>query len=520
MKKVFGKTLAFVLAAVVALMLINIPVYADDALIKCDSSVYMGNTFNVTVTFRSNSSSGLGAVDALLTFDETILECTTNPSGTNYSKEKGGYLISFFPQASGTESTSFTFKFKGKKEGSAGFHISAEITDFDVTSTNTKEANARVTVIDKSKLSGNADLKELKVSAGKLEPAFSSNVTNYNIVIPYSATELLVSATTVESKATISIQGSSKMQVGKNTRKIIIAAPNGTTKTYILNITRLKEGENVSQTTSTTSTASTTSGVKENPYEIVAEGKTRYVANDYSFIDVPIGFTATEVTINNIQVPAVIDPVNVKTLVYATDKDGGDGKFYIFDRESDTFSVFRYIETKSTRYVIFEYPIKVAPTGYYYTNIEIGGYTCGCFKYSDASLSDFAIVYIETANGEKGFFRYDKKDGSYQRAVEFTELMEKTVINKDNRNIFQKFMAMETKNKIIVGAAVGAALLIIALAVILIIRNINARRSAVEAELADTRNVKFLEGVDNTDHSLYLGETILPPDSDNPFGKH
>ncbi len=492
MKKHFKTLVALMTFLIISVQLYIVPAYADSATISVPSSVYMGEEFNVTVTFSSNE--GVGAVDATLHYNADIIQCVSNPAGT-FSTSAGEYTISFY-DANGPQSTSFTFKFKGIKNATAGISVDAEITDRNLVDTEKKQSSTSVKVIDKSTLSGNANLKSLILSNGTLSPAFSPNVTNYNITVDHSVTQVLVSATTQEAAATISVQGSSKMSVGDNKRTVVVTAPNGTKKNYVLNIKRLASGET---DTSTPNDPQEPTTPELNPYEVAVGGQKKYLANDYSLVAIPEGFTVSTAFINGTDLPALTNALGDKVLVYATDETGENGRFYLFNAEEITFTLYMNYVTKGASYIFIDYASSTAiPAGYYYCPVQIGDYSFNGFKYEDAEYGDFSIVYAETVGGTKAFYRYDKSDGSLQRAVEFTLALENAgdITTAADTNLFERFMAMDIKGKAVIIALFLVLVLIIVLIIITIVKKSRGKKPTVAAneELAqnDTENGQSL----------------------------
>lgn len=503
------KKISIVLLAVIMVFsqMFIFPVAADSTSISAPSTAYLGDTISVTVTFQCTTGSNkIGSIDAYLEFDSTVLECTSNPTGTNLDGV-GKYLISYFNAASTSSKHSITFKFKCIKAGTAGLYVGADITDTDETGTTSKNYSSSVKVVDKSTLSGNANASKIILSAGTLVPAFSPNVTSYNVNVDYSVTEVLLSVTTQEAKAGISIQGSKTMKVGTNTRTVVITAPNGTVKKYTINIYRAASGETV------TDPEPPVTEPTVNPYEITVNGKNMLMLSDYTDIAVPEGFSPAAHTINDTEIPVLKDIVNGRIIVYATDSDGANGMYCIYNEEEKSFSQFRYMAADSFKFIVLDYSDSV-PTlqNYFYTAVKVDNFSVNGFKYNDNAMSDFVIFYAETIDGVKGFYRYDTKDKTVQRAVEFTAEYEAALepAEVDNKNIIARFMELELKSKIIVGSGAVAILIIIALVVIIIVRT--ARKTPNAESLEAAREQEFMDGFGENNH-LFLDDDYDDDDS-------
>ena len=468
------------------------PVSADSASVSAPSTAYLGDTITVTVTFEcTNGSKKIGAVDADITFDDTVLQCTSSPKGSNLIG-KGKYHFSWYEEGlGGSSKKSVTFKFKTLKAGKAGIHVDAQITDTEITKTEEKEYNTSINVIDKSTLSGNAKASQIILSAGKLVPAFSPDVTSYNVNIDYSVTEVLLSVTTQEAKAQISIVGSKTMKVGSNTRTVVITAPNGTVKKYTINIYRAASGETVTEPEPPVTEPTV------NPYEITVNGKNMLMASDYTDVAVPYGFSPVAHTINDAEVPVLRDVVNDRIIVYATDENGENGAYCLYNEEEKTFSLFRYMGAEGLKFIVLDYKDAV-PTlkNYFYTSVSVGEYSVNGFKYSDSAMADFVIFYGESMDGEKGFYRYDTEYKTVQRAVEFSAEYNNAITtdDKDVKDVIARFMELELKNKIIVISGAAVILLIIVLVIIIIVK-ISHKSTMVTAEsLEAASEQEFMDG--------------------------
>lgn len=102
-----------------------------------------------------------------------------------------------------------------------------------------KDNNSGSTTTEKS---SNNKLKNLGIKPNDFS-GFKSNTTKYNVTVPNSVAEVEVYATAQDSKATISGTGKMKLDVGSNQAKVICTAEDGTTKTYVINITRKSQEE-------------------------------------------------------------------------------------------------------------------------------------------------------------------------------------------------------------------------------------------------------------------------------------
>ena len=83
-----------------------------------------------------------------------------------------------------------------------------------------------------------AYLKSLATSEGTLEPAFDKEVTNYTITVEGKTDKLTLSAEPESEFAKVQGIGETELEIGNNTKQIIVTAEDGTTKLYQVTIKR------------------------------------------------------------------------------------------------------------------------------------------------------------------------------------------------------------------------------------------------------------------------------------------
>ena len=100
------------------------------------------------------------------------------------------------------------------------------------------------------KASGNNNLSGITVNLGILSPAFSKDITNYVVWLPYEVDKITAAGTSEDSKGTVTVNGGSGLVAGKdNNITVICTAENGNKKTYTIIAKRAAGG------TSSTSSA-------------------------------------------------------------------------------------------------------------------------------------------------------------------------------------------------------------------------------------------------------------------------
>ncbi|RDI41676.1 cadherin-like beta sandwich domain-containing protein [Falsibacillus pallidus] len=123
------------------------------------------------------------------------------------------------------------------------------VTNTDISATGNQTAQitsdiVKVTVA--APQSSNADLSNLIVNGGMLDPEFSAGTTQYTAYVPSGVTSINVTPTTADGTATVTVNGvvassgaasqSINLQPGQNIITIVVTAQDGTTKTYTFTI--------------------------------------------------------------------------------------------------------------------------------------------------------------------------------------------------------------------------------------------------------------------------------------------
>ena len=407
MKKLFSVFLCLVLTAVAVCGALPVAAAGASVSVSAPSSVDVGATVTVKVTYTAGSN--IGSLEGTLSYDAALMTFSSH-NGVDCYGDAGVIKFVTYDALSTKKTLSFTLTFKAKAAGSCTFSLATtELADVSEALLGTPAGKATVSVKNPQK-SGNANLASLSVSAGTLSPKFSANVTSYNIVIPYSATTLLVSANAADKNAKVAVTGSRKMQVGKNTRAVTVTAPNGTTKTYTLTITR-------QENTGTAATDPTTPDAPDAAKVTVGEA-TKLIAKSLDDIPLPTGFEAATVTVNDAAYPAAQNATHAVTLLYLTDEDGKNGAFYLYNTADMTFSDFCFADVKAGIFVFLTPDSTDAlPENAAQTFLQIGEKTVAAWSFPDETEKDFYLVYALSPAGNTGFYRYDSVEGTFQRYV-------------------------------------------------------------------------------------------------------
>ncbi len=470
------------------------------------SSLTVGDSLTATVTFDAGEA--MYGVEGVVNYDSSVLEFV---SSSNASGGAGSLRIIEAP--SGETKVSYSITFKALKAGSASISMSdcnyEALGENGATSKAFTASSASVTVKDVT-LSGNANLSSMRISAGALSPAFSPSTTNYNVSVPNSVTELKIYVTTADSAATVSVQGSAALKIGSNTRTVVVTAPNGTQKSYTLNITRSE----------TEAEPDEPEDPEENPLETVIDGATYTIVNDLSSVPLFSGFTASKTDFNGTEVSVAVDADNVFVIYYLQAPDSTDFVPYTYNADAQVFEKLKYLTQGENSYIIAPIPEGFhLPDGYYKTTSNIASLQIDCYATGEAAMSDFSYIYCFT-NGRYGFYRYDTRENVLQRYPELELLsVDAEVLDEDENSagglalFISRFMALTNNAKIIIVSLAVLILCAIILVVLLIVKFSKKNLPAAEED-----DILDLDDFDNTtviDGFTFAHESVVSSDDIN-----
>lgn len=393
MKKVTKVFLCVCLSLMLSILSLHICWALDISAYAGQSNVSVGST--ISVTFRASDDAMRWIYTISYSGNLTLESGSTSVSGSDAygdsrthtlifrANEEGDAWVTAYKE-NGLVSTDFVeanasasvqFKVVSASSPSDGYHHD----DFD---------NAT------PGKSGNNALSTLTVSAGTLTPAFDPAVTEYTLSLPQGTEKLTVTATPSDSNATVQGDGELTLREGENTLPLVVTAENGDTKTYTV-----------------------TAKVAQAPTLFLSfSGAKLGVVKDVEGVTPPTGFTAAEpVSQGGDTLPLWVDANGKHTLVYLVDEKGVAG-FYLYSRTEGVLSPYFPLAYGGTTYIYTGIPSEKATVpGLKAATVEAFSQTLSGWRYEDAALSDFVVLYLMDDGGQYGYYTYDSKNATLQR---------------------------------------------------------------------------------------------------------
>ncbi|MCU6736131.1 cohesin domain-containing protein [Diplocloster agilis] len=376
-------------------------------------SCNVGQTVSVSV--KANAADGdIAAMDVTLSYDASLLEYQS--SSVNASGGSGSVHLVAQNSAPGQTSLGATVTFKAIAPGNASVNVS-----------NYKVANFNEEVLDigqpggasvsvtspgggdnggggggngggdngggdgggSEKKSANNQLTSLKISPGTLSPSFTGSRTKYTATVPKGTKTVAVSANPMEKEAeVVSIDGT-ELSNGKTTIKIIVRAPNGNEATYSIAVTEEAKSQ---ETPTPTPTPDEEQPKEDDTLEAAVGSEIRLVSEKFTDEEIPQGFEPYTSSYKQKEIKSAKMTNSDMELLYLVDENKENGRFYIYNPQSETFSNFIQIPIGlSPEEGGFLIPIPApdpsqVPQGYEQIQVELDGIAVEGYQVSQTEV--------------------------------------------------------------------------------------------------------------------------------------
>lgn len=491
----------------IAVQFSTITAYAAGARISfSDPSVIVGKEVNVTMKITSDGEA-LGGADVMLSYDTSMLEFI---SGTNANGGAGSIRLIGSMDSTNTTSFSFTLKFKALQAGSTKINVSTqEIYDINTQAvTLEKQGNSTVTVKPLATYSTDSKLSSLKVSPGTLTPEFSAGVTDYSANVDADVTKIAVSAVTSNANAKMTLSGNTDLKPGENSVVCKVTAEDGKSVTqYTIKVTRADTGE--SQTDEPEHNGDVGAVGLSEQTAIVNE-TTYYVAESFDEGGLPEGFEADSYTYKGTEVMAGRALEKELLILYLQD-EGGNGGFYIYDENSDSFTEFVEVQAAARTIIIvpLDEDVKV-PAGFVENSISIDGYKVSGWTWEGDAEQRYCIFYGMNWKGEKNFYRYDLETSEKTLQRYFEDPAISAVSTGDYVEVAEKYNALCRDYKIQFAALIALIIISVVLFVLVII--LYKKHKNTEINYSDDEEIEnepeYIEEDEDDFEEIHLDENL------------
>ncbi len=247
-----------------------------------------------------------------------------------------------------------------------------------------------ISVTLSSGVSSDASITDLKLNGYDLVPAFNEEDMIYQAQISKDVTDVVVTASTSNSKASIRVIGNTDLDYGKNTVTIEITAEDGyTKKVYYIIVLRpdnlIPIGAGVVDT----------------------YGKSYNFADFPKEVSIPEGFVQTTRQINGYDVPVFARDDVSSVLVYLQD-EGGEENWYFYNVNTRSTTRFNSGVMIKTSKILTPAQIPV-------TSLVPSGFSSSVKTINNVDISGFVndkgefIAYFKDEEGKTQFYKLDEE---------------------------------------------------------------------------------------------------------------
>lgn len=345
-----------------AVLVFGAPERAQAAMASIDlqtesDTVRVGEEFEVTLWINVQPAEGespqaaiIGDFEAYLIYNADVMEFVTAPSCITGGA--GMLRIADMGAAASVGSRKYVIRFQAIARGVSDVSLDSRpiVYTYGMDQAMSVSSNVLTLAIEAAQdASDNANLSALKVSPGKISPAFATTVREYEVTVPYETEMLVVSALTEDENAVVGVNGSTGLQVGRNTVTVTVTAENGDEKRYYLYVTREKEAPEPTEAPEKPEPEGFEKGLhatQEGESVLLSFGGSYKVSEDMSAYVAPTGYEETILYVDGIRIKAYVkrDTPDADFYVLVLEDELGVSGYYRYDREQQTLQ--RYDEER------------------------------------------------------------------------------------------------------------------------------------------------------------------------------
>ena len=345
-----------------AVLFFGVPEYAQAAVATIElqaenDTVRVGEEFEVTLWINVQPTEGenpqaavIGDFEAYLIYNADVIEFVTAPSCITGGA--GMLKIADMGASPSVGSRKYVARFRALARGVSDLSLDSRpvVYTYGMDGAMSVSSNVLTVAVEAAQdASDNANLSALKVSPGKISPAFATTVREYEVTVPYESERIVVSALTEDENAVVGVNGSTGLKVGRNTVVVTVTAENGTEKRYYLYVTRQEEAPEPTPEPEKPAVDGYEPGIHAAETEgsvVLSFGGEFRVSDEQGAYVAPTGYEETVLYIDGIRIKAYVkrDMPDSDFYVLILEDALGNAGYYRYDREQQTLQ--RYDEEK------------------------------------------------------------------------------------------------------------------------------------------------------------------------------
>ncbi len=489
---------------------------------------------NVTLTVNLSSNIEIFGFDVHIQYDASKLDFVSGSS--NIASVNGGNgRITLYSDTCSSKNVTATLVFKAKEAGSHNVYLTADssVYDNDVVKMNLVASTGVITATSEAPVSADNYLKNLTVyvedengntTNGWFWPAFNKDTTQYYLNVDGNAKKLAITANANSGTSTVSLNNP-ELVVGNNNINITVKAQDGSTKTYVIAVTKAekateRETESESQTESK-NPDETTGGDQNTSNKKVTIGNKTYTITDYNNeMTLPEGYEIVDYDYKGNNIKA-LKGLGTGLILVAFVDDTSNVKSFVYDETADDFYKFITANVKSAQYVLVDMP----SVG---ENINIpANYTLSSINYDNSVLvayvSGDSKIYIVSAidcNGKKGLYYLDSENNTIMRYFENENAINtNTNTNTNNNSDSDELYKVKTQSRIILIISVTIGLVMLGVILALVVSRKNSKDEDLDDEYDDELDEEYDEDEYEKEYEEGEDEEELEEEYDDDEGE-
>lgn len=491
---------------------------------------------NVTLTVNLSSNIEIFGFDVHIQYDASKLDFVSGSS--NIASVNGGNgRITLYSDTCSSKNVTATLVFKAKEAGSHNVYLTADssVYDNDVVKMNLVASAGVITATSEAPVSADNNLKNLTVyvedengntTNGWYWPAFNKDTTQYYLNVDGNAKKLAITANANSVTSTVSLNNP-ELVVGNNNINITVKAQDGSTKTYVIAVTKAekateRETESESQTESK-NPDETTGGDQNTSNKKVTIGNKTYTITDYNNeMTLPEGYEIVDYDYKGNNIKA-LKGLGTGLILVAFVDDTSNVKSFVYDETADDFYKFITANVKSAQYVLVDMP----SVG---ENINIpANYTLSSINYDNSVLvayvSGDSKIYIVSAidcNGKKGLYYLDSENNTIMRYFENENAINtntNTNTNTNNNSDSDELYKVKTQSRIILIISVTIGLVMLGVILALVVSRKNSKDEDLDDEYDDELDEEYDEDEYEKEYEEGEDEEELEEEYDDDEGE-
>lgn len=330
-------------------------IYATSASVAFSSSsktYQIGDQFVVTLT--ASASVGISDFQTYVAYDPSILELVDTG---NYVAGNDGLVFISDLGNSKKSTRKYRMKFKALKEGPCEIYVSDDVYIYEADTGEEMSVSKNILQLDITKpvmtIDSHKGLSSLTVSEGNLIPEFSSEITEYQVVVSADTEMLYMDAKGALESYQVKVNGNTQLKTGENTATIEVTDLNGQSKIYTIKIYKKSKEEEAlskeeeSEPLNNTKKKTLSLQVSQKKEKILFQsGIELEIVPIPEYNVVPDGYVENTFTFQGIEVPVYVpeqDSASDYVLLYGKTAEG-NAQFYCFDRIQETIQRYQYKE--------------------------------------------------------------------------------------------------------------------------------------------------------------------------------